>query len=107
MHYRPTRKANILMATIVRMMPTGQLPTPKLADKLIVLLAFDRDEEGTLQAAFEPREMPDERRAVATARLMAHSHVGVIAWCRLANVALGEYGPAEVLYQAGDVPDLD
>lgn len=45
-----------------------------------VLLAFDRDDEGTLQAAFEPREMPDERRAVAMPRLVAHSHVGVIAW---------------------------
>ena len=49
----------------------------------------------------------DERRAIATARLLALSHNGVIAWSREANVAVGEYGPPEVLYQAGDVPDLD
>ncbi|RYE07403.1 MAG: hypothetical protein EOP22_18025 [Hyphomicrobiales bacterium] len=85
----------------------GQLPVAKLADKLIVLLAFDKDEEGNLQPAFEPREMQDERRAVATARLMALNHAGVITWMREANLARGEYGPAEVLYQAGEVPDLD
>jgi len=96
------------MATIINIAAgTGQLPTRKLADKLIVLCAFDKDEEGNLSPAFEPREMQDERRAVATARLLSHSHSGVITWAREANLALGEYGPAEVLYQAGEVPDLD
>ena len=57
------------MFTLHRMTPsTGQAPEPKAPPtKLIVLCAFDRDEEGTLQAAFGPREMPDERRAVMTA----------------------------------------
>jgi hypothetical protein len=95
------------MSTIIRMTPPGQLPEPKLATKLIVLCAFDRDEDGTLQAAFEPREMPDERRAISTAREMSRRHVGVIAWMREANPAAGEYGPSEVLYQSGDIPDLD
>ena len=96
-----------MMATLIRMTPTGQLPVTKMADKLIVLCAFDRDEEGVLHAAFEPREMPDERRAIATARELARRHVGVIAWSREANVAIGEYGPPEILYQDGEVPDLD
>ena len=96
-----------MMATIVRMTPTGQLPVTKMADKLIVLCAFDKDEDGVLHAAFEPREMPDERRAIATARELARRHVGVIAWSREAKVAIGEYGPPEVLYQDGDVPDLE
>jgi hypothetical protein len=74
---------------------------------LIVLMAFDRDDEGTLQPVFEPREMPDERRAVNAAREMAQRHAGVITWRREANPSIGEYGPAEILYQAGDVPDLD
>lgn len=95
------------MSTVIRMMPTGQLPVQKLAAKLIVLCAFDRDEDGMLQAAFEPREMPDERRAISTARTMAAHHAGVIAWMREANPAAGEYGPSEVLYQSGDIPDLD
>jgi hypothetical protein len=86
---------------------TNQLPEPKLANVLIVLCAFDKDDEGNLQAAFEPREMQDERRAMRTARLISHSHDGVIAWKREVNVAAGEYGAPEVLYQAGEVPDLD
>ena len=95
------------MATILRMTPQGQLPEPKHTAKLIVLLAFDRDEEGNLQSAFEPREMPDERRAINTARDLASKHAGVIAWRREANTAHGDYGPPEVLFQAGEVPDLD
>jgi hypothetical protein len=85
----------------------GLLPQPKLPDKLIVLMAFDRDEEGNLQPVFEPREMPDERRAIATARLLSHQHVGVITWKRDANPSIGEFGPPEVLFQDGDVPDMD
>lgn len=98
-----------MTAALYRMpqQPTGQLPVPKLPDKLIVLMAFDRDDEGVLQPAFEPREMPDERRAVSTARLLSHSHAGVITWKRDANPAIGEFGPPEVLFQHGDVPDMD
>jgi hypothetical protein len=96
-----------MAATIVRIMPGGVLPQPKLAAELIVLVAFDRDDEGILQPAFEPREMPDERRAISTARLLSHSHAGVITWRREANVAEGIYGEPEILYQAGDVPDMD
>jgi hypothetical protein len=86
---------------------TGVEPQIKLPDKLIVLCAFDRDEDGMLQPAFEPREMPSERRAIELARAMAHRHAGVITWSRAANTAIGEYGPSEVLFQAGDVPEMD
>jgi hypothetical protein len=75
--------------------------------KLIVLLAFDRSEEGELLPAFEPREMRDEGTAIRTAKEMARRHVGVIAWSRSADLLLGEFGPPVVLYQEGDVPDLD
>jgi hypothetical protein len=96
------------MATVINFKAsTGQLPETKPSTTLIVLCAFDRDDEGNLQPAFEPREMPDERRAMATARLLSLSHVGVITWRRQVNVAVGEYGPSEVLYRSGDVPDLD
>ena len=96
-----------MSATIIRMTPGGQLPVPKLAARLIVLCAFYRDDEGNLQPVFEPREMPDERRAVATARMLSHAHAGVITWAREANIAEGEYGPPEVLYMAGEVPEMD
>ena len=95
------------MSTIVRLTPPGQLPVQKMVTKLIVLCAFDRNEDGSLQAAFEPREMQDERRANSTAREMSHRHVGVITWVREVDPAAREYGPSEVLYQSGDIPDLD
>ena len=75
--------------------------------KLIVLLAFDRSEEGELLPAFEPREMRDEGTAIRTAKEMARRHVGVIAWSRSADLLLSEFGPPVVLHQEGDVPDLD
>jgi hypothetical protein len=96
-----------MSATVIRMTPPGQHPEATSPDKLIVLCAFDRDEAGVFHAAFEPREMPDERRAIAIARMLSHTHVGVIAWSRDANVSAGEYGPPKVLYRAGEVPDLD
>jgi hypothetical protein len=75
--------------------------------RLIVLLAFDRSDDGELLPAFEPREMRDESTAIRTAKEMARRHVGVIAWSRTADLLLGEFGPPVVLYQDGDVPDLD
>ena len=95
------------MVTVIRMTPPGQLPESKLPTHLIVLMAFDRDDEGMLNPVFEPREMPDERRAVNAARDLAARHAGVITWRREANPAVGEYGQPEILYQAGEVPDLD
>lgn len=92
----------------------GQMPEPKSAvTKLIVLMAFDKDEEsGELLPAFEAREMPDERRAVLTAKEMACRHAGVITWSREADLKLGEYGwseagaPASVASVGGDGDDL-
>ncbi|MEO8683246.1 MAG: hypothetical protein ABI414_00235 [Devosia sp.] len=75
--------------------------------KLIVLLAFDKSEDGELLPAFEPREMRDEGTAIRTAKDLARRHVGVIAWSRSADLVMGEFGPPVVLYQQGDVPDLD
>jgi hypothetical protein len=86
----------------------GQLPENKGGKtKLIVLMAFDKGEDGELLPAFEAREMPDERRAVAAARELARRHDGVIAWMRDANPAAGEFGRSEELYRAGEIPDLD
>lgn len=75
--------------------------------KLIVVVAFDRDEDGELQPVFGPAEQQSEERAVRTARALADKHAGVIAWSREANPAIGEYGEPTVLFQAGDVPDME
>lgn len=85
---------------------SGQLPIA-VPTKLIVLMAFDRDEEGNLQPAFEAREMPDEERAVRTAKDMAKRHVGVIAWSRPVRPDIGEFGEPTELWRAGDVHDMD
>lgn len=75
--------------------------------KLIVLMAFDRGEDGELQPAFEPREMPDERRAKQTARELQDRQAGVVAWVRDARPDVGEYGPPTVLAVYGDVPEME
>lgn len=80
---------------------------PPAPTKLIVLMAFDRDEEGNLQPAFEPREMRDEGTAKRTALQLKNDHAGVLAWVRSADLALGEFGEPEVLAQYGDVPDME
>lgn len=75
--------------------------------KLIVLMAFDRDDEGELQSAFEPREMRDEGTAKRAALELRDRHAGVLAWVRSADLALGEFGEPMVLAQYGDVPDME
>ncbi len=82
------------------------LPQKKLP-KLIVVVAFDRDEEGELLPVFGPAEQQSEDRAVRTARGLAEKHAGVIAWSRDADLELGEYGPPTVLFQQGDVPEME
>ena len=70
-------------------------------------MAFDKAEDGELMPAFEAREMPDERRAILVAKELSFRHDGVIAWSRDANPAIGEFGPSEELFRAGEIPDMD
>lgn len=82
-------------------------PIAKTPIKLIVLAAFDKDDEGNLQPAFEPREMQDERRAISGARELKDKHAGVIAWVRDARPDIGEFGPPTILAVYGEVPDME
>ena len=76
--------------------------------KLIVLMAFDRDPEtGELGNAFEPKQMQSEERAKAEAARLADKHDAVIAFSRTAEPDLGEYGAPVELARFGEVPDLD
>lgn len=85
---------------------TGQPPVQK-STTLIVLAAFERDEEGELRPAFEAQQMPSEHAAISRAKLMSRSYAGVIAWKRPARPDEGDFGDPEVLYQTGDVPDME
>ncbi|MES0110049.1 hypothetical protein [Mesorhizobium sp. M0013] len=82
-------------------LPTQQKP------KLIVVIAFDRGDEGELFTAYGPTDQQSEERAIRTAKALASNHVGVIAWSRDADPALGDYGPPTVLFVNGDVPDME
>lgn len=75
--------------------------------KLIVVVAFDRDETGDLQPVYGPAEQQTEDRAIRTAKGLVGHHAGVIAWSRDANPALGEYGEPTTLFLGGDVPDME
>jgi hypothetical protein len=87
---------------------TGALPEPKAPSQtLVVMWAFDKNDEGDIVPAYEPREMPDERRAIAAAKLAAATHAAAIAWKRTVRPDRGEFGEPEVLYRHGPVPDLD
>lgn len=41
------------------------------------------------------------------AKGLASKHIGVIAWSRDADPALGDYGPPTTLLVSGDVPDME
>lgn len=75
--------------------------------KLIVVVAFDRGEDGELFPAFGPVDQQSEDRAIRTARALAAKHAGVIAWSREADPTMGEYGPPNTLFVSGEVPDME
>jgi hypothetical protein len=82
---------------------------PNTPTKLIVYLAFVRDEEGELQPAFEPREAQSESAAKQQARILwsTGKYAGAIAWWRSADLVNGEFGAPEILFSEGDVPDME
>lgn len=88
------------------MQSTGTTPLLK-PTTLYVLAAFDRGEDGELRPAFEAQQMPSESAAIARAKLMSQSYAGVIAWSRYAKPDEGEFGEPVVLFQSGDVPELE
>lgn len=75
--------------------------------KLIVLTAFTKTDDGELIPAFEPRQIDSEEKAMRIARSMAAEYAGVIAWSRDADPSIGEYGPPTILFQHGEIPDLE
>ncbi|MGJ8527717.1 hypothetical protein [Maritalea sp.] len=74
---------------------------------LVVLAAFDKNEEGELVAAFDPMQMPSEGSAISKAKKIADDHDGVIAWSRSADPMMGDYGESVELFKSGEVPDLE
>lgn len=80
---------------------------PAQPTKLIVVMAFEDDGEGNMHPALEPREYQSEQRAKIEAGSLVNTYPAVIAWSREARPDIGEYGPPEVLFSFGPVPDME
>ena len=77
------------------------------AAKLIVVAAFDRNDDGDLIAAFDPIAFDSEGRALRAARALEGKHSGIVAWSREADPDIGEYGPPAIFYHFGEIPDME
>jgi hypothetical protein len=53
----------------------------------------------------QPRELPTERQAEVTARLLAQGRAAVVAFARTGDPATGDWADAEIIFQAGELPD--
>ena len=84
---------------------TGQQPGKSTT--LVVVAAFERTEDGDLRPAFEAQQAPSEHSAIQRAKLMSRSYAGVIVWKRPADSDRGDFGEPGVLFQAGDVPEME
>ncbi|MDB5522364.1 MAG: hypothetical protein JWM58_127 [Rhizobium sp.] len=75
--------------------------------KLIVLAAFNETDEGELVSAFDAKQFDSEERATREAKKIAAEHAGVVAWSREADPDLGDYGPPNILFQSGKIPEME
>lgn len=76
--------------------------------KLIVVAAFDENEEGELGPAFAPLQLDSERKALERARAVwKDQHAGVVAWSREVNPEEGFYGEPKILFQKGRLPEME
>ncbi len=74
---------------------------------MIVVMAFNRNPDGTLRKAFEPVMFDNEDQSEAAARELQDNHAGVIAGSRKSELTLGEYGEPVEIYRYGEVPEME
>jgi hypothetical protein len=84
----------------------GSIP-PHVSHHLIVVVAFSRTDNGELAPAYYPMQFHAPEDAVRMARSLAAGCAGVLAWSREAQAVIGEYGPPTILFQSGEVPDME
>lgn len=68
-----------------------------------VVQAFEERDGATV--ALEPKAAPGEASARALAKMMAITHVGVIAWSKTGDPDLGQWEQPKELFRAGVIPD--
>ncbi|KEQ02280.1 hypothetical protein GV67_13995 [Pseudorhizobium pelagicum] len=79
---------------------------PGLNDSFF-FLAFVDDGSGQIVPASQPTQAPSEVDAIRFAKELEPTSIGVVAWSRRAEPAIGEIGPPVVIYTAGKVGDFD
>ena len=75
--------------------------------RLIVVIAFTRTDGGRLLPAYDPMQFNTEEEATQMARYLAATCAGVLAWSCEADLDTGTYGQPTILFQSGDVPELE
>jgi hypothetical protein len=68
-----------------------------------VVQAFQQRDGGIVPV--EPKACPSAGSARALAGRLAQTRVGVIAWSRMDDPELGDWGPPVVLVRTGIIPD--
>lgn len=74
---------------------------------LIVVVAFSRADSGELVPAYDPKQFDTPEDAPRMARSLAAQCAGVLAWIRDLQPDVGSYGPPTILFQSGDVPEME
>jgi len=75
--------------------------------RLIVVAAFDKNDDGEFVPAFDPMSFETEGRAMKAATSLEGKHSGIVAWSREADPDIGEYGPPAIIFQFGEIPDME
>jgi hypothetical protein len=75
--------------------------------RLILVVTFSRADNGELVPAYEPMQFDTPEDATRMARCLASECAGVLAWSRDAQPDVGSYGPPTILFQSGEVPELE
>lgn len=78
-----------------------------MAQSNLVVMAFDKADNGDIVPAFDAVRFNDRERALSSARNLAGQHVGILVLSWEAEPDIGEYGPPTVLFQSGEVPETE
>lgn len=69
-----------------------------------VVQAYQAGKNGYL-VPDDPRELPSGRQAEVAARILAEHRAAVVAFSRSGDPQTGDWADAEIIYQAGELPD--
>lgn len=74
--------------------------------KLIILQAFNKDENADLVPAFQARTMKTEEIAISEAKSISDDYASVVVWTRDFTPIGLERSTPKVLFQSGLIPIL-